>query len=176
LTSCGSTNHTINPFITSFEDNEHCPNENDIVTQENVQDLTTIVHTGPINGYNIPTKDETTGFGYTGYKAFKYECQSILPNKKTKFVANICQNLNITIGKNTELFYKLLPDMNGSIEQPSTLDVNYPAENVIVDLLINDDNGTDNLVSLSSLNMQDENGYEYTPVNQGKTKIIFNDQ
>jgi hypothetical protein len=178
LTSCSSTNHTINPFYSSFEDDELIhPLENSIVSQQNIDGLTSVVDTGPINGYNIPLKEEgTIGLGFTGQKAFKYECQSILSTTKTKFIVNVYQNLNITIGKNTELSYKLFPDMNGNIEHPAELDNNYPAENIIVDLLINDNNSTANLVSLSSLNMIDENGYDYTPINQGKSKLIFNDQ
>jgi hypothetical protein len=176
LTNCSRTTNTINPFYSSFEENsDHNPLINDITAAENVENLTTTVDTGPIHGYNLAKKTDDTGFGFTGFRAFEYACLSKNANQHTKFIANIYDNLNITIGKNTELSYKLFPNM-GNNQKPALLDINYPAENIIVDLLINDSADTKNLITLSSLKLNDENGFQYTPINQGQSKILMNDQ
>jgi hypothetical protein len=175
ITSCAQNNvQTVNPFYSSFEDNDVPPLEDQfLTTPANMVDssIHTRVTTGPQHGYG--TKEDR---GYSGLKSFEYGGKYDQENTLTSFSNVIYDQLNTIIGDNTEFSYKLFPDFADGTNDDLKHNLYYVGSYVSVDLLFNNDDTNNNLISLAATGIKDINGNGMTPFEQGEAKCLFSFQ
>ncbi|MCX4723072.1 GH92 family glycosyl hydrolase [Streptomyces sp. NBC_01306] len=119
-------------------------------------DMVTRVDSGPTSS---PTAK--TGAGFTGTRSLRYEGTQKGTGRAYSY--NKVFDVNTRISRNTELSYKVFPEMGKT-------DLNYPSTNVAVDLAFTD--GT----YLSDLKATDSNGGLLTPQGQGAAKRLYVNQ
>lgn len=120
--------------------------------------METVVGTGPTSGPNMKA-----GAGFTGAKALRYHGVHVTdgPAKETNVLYD---GQSLKIAKNTELSYKIFPELGG--------DVQYPATYAAVDLQLSDGSR----VSASKESLVDGHGDGISAAAQGASKILFTDQ
>jgi predicted alpha-1,2-mannosidase len=116
----------------------------------------TVVGTGPVSGFNMkPTA------GFTGLASLRYAGGA--QGAGRSFATNKLYSVNVPVGPQTRLSYKVFPEFTGQ-------DTQYPSTFVAVDLHFTD--GT----YLSQLHAIDAHGYGLTPAAQGQSKALYADQ
>ncbi|MBV2354200.1 GH92 family glycosyl hydrolase [Streptomyces sp. J2-1] len=119
-------------------------------------DMVTLVDGGP-NG--SPTAKARAGF--TGTRALRYAGRHTAEGRGYSY--NKVFDVNVKVGRDTQLSYKLFPSMADG-------DLDYDATNVSVDLAFTD--GT----YLSGLGALDQHGFPLTPRGQGDAKALYVNQ
>lgn len=176
ITSCSNIpNSTINPFYSSFEDNDQIACNNVEYTRyTGITELSTVTGTGPTFGYNLNANTtDIKGYGFNGLKSFSY--QAITNNTNNVSFSNyLYKDLNIQVGSQTELSYKIFPTLGDN----SITDVTkrYESSYVAIDLLYSDNNAND--IKRLSLNPKiiDQNGYHLDAYSQGASKTLYSNQ
>lgn len=120
------------------------------------QGMLSLVDCGP-NG--SPTAK--AGAGFTGKRALRYAGRHTADGRAYSY--NKVFDVNVAVGRNTELAYRIFPAMADG-------DRDYDATNVSVDLAFTD--GT----YLSDLAVTDQHGFALTPRGQGESKILYVNQ
>ncbi|MEU6534405.1 GH92 family glycosyl hydrolase [Streptomyces sp. NPDC047000] len=120
------------------------------------QDMLSLVDRGPSGS---PTAKAAAG--YTGKRALRYAGRHTAAGRAYSY--NKIFDVNVAVGRDTELSYKIFPQMADG-------DRDYDATNVSVDLAFTD--GT----YLSSLGATDQHGFALTPQGQGAAKVLYVNQ
>ncbi|MFF5549129.1 GH92 family glycosyl hydrolase [Streptomyces olivaceoviridis] len=120
------------------------------------QDMLTLVDKGPSGS---PTAKARAGF--TGKRALRYAGRHTAAGRAYSY--NKVFDVNVRVGGDTELSYRLFPSMADG-------DRDYDATNVSVDLAFTD--GT----YLSGLGALDQHGFPLTPRGQGASKALYVNQ
>ncbi|MFI1791999.1 GH92 family glycosyl hydrolase [Streptomyces olivaceoviridis] len=120
------------------------------------QDMLTLVDKGPSGS---PTAKARAGF--TGKRALRYAGRHTAAGRAYSY--NKVFDVNVKVGGDTELSYRLFPSMADG-------DRDYDATNVSVDLAFTD--GT----YLSGLGALDQHGFPLTPRGQGASKALYVNQ
>jgi hypothetical protein len=171
-TSCSHISKTINPFYSSFENNDPIALQNaEVISPININTLQTKVTAGPSRGYGTHT-----GFGYSGLKSFSYEARYINNQTQTKFSNYIYRNLNVIVGKDTEFSYKIFPNFADNTDDDYLHNLNFIATYASVDLLYNNNDSSTSLKSLAATHIKDINGNGLSPHEQGAAKSLFSYQ
>jgi predicted alpha-1,2-mannosidase len=120
--------------------------------------MVTVVGNGPTSGPNMKA-----GAGFTGAKALRYAGEHVTdgPANETNVLYD---DQSLKIAKDTELSYKIFPELGG--------DVQYPATYAAVDLQLSDGSR----VSASKYSLVDGHGDGISAAAQGASKILFADQ
>ncbi|MDR3257636.1 MAG: hypothetical protein LBT17_02455, partial [Mycoplasmataceae bacterium] len=134
IASCSGMSKTINPFFSSFEENDAYTNR-ECSTPTNISLLETQRTTGPTNGYG--TNIDNGPVGYTGLHSFEYKATYINDQTRTTFSNYIYKDLNVVVGKDTEFSYKIFPNFADNSDDLNH-NLNYLATYASVDLLYND--------------------------------------
>ncbi|MFG7946544.1 GH92 family glycosyl hydrolase [Streptomyces cacaoi] len=158
-------------FHSSFEDDDPAPHWRDTVETgpdgapradgvtrpgTGAPGLSTRVGDGPEKS---PTAK--TGAGFTGRHALRYAGEHTADGRG--FAYNKLYDVDVTVTRDTELSYRLFPEMTGD-------DRSYSATNVAVDLAFTD--GT----YLSDLTARDQHGIRLSPRAQGDSKTLYVNQ
>ncbi|MFF4714208.1 GH92 family glycosyl hydrolase [Streptomyces eurythermus] len=120
------------------------------------QDMLTLVDKGPSGS---PTAKARAGF--TGRRALRYAGRHTADGRAHS--SNKVFDVNVRVGRDTELAYRILPSMADG-------DRDYDATNVAVDLAFTD--GT----YLSDLGALDQHGFPLSPRGQGAAKALYVNQ
>ncbi|MFI6460191.1 GH92 family glycosyl hydrolase [Streptomyces sp. NPDC050538] len=120
------------------------------------EDMLSLVDRGPSGS---PTAK--AGAGFTGKRALRYAGRHTATGRAYSY--NKVFDVNVPVGKDTALSYRLFPQMSDG-------DLDYDATNVSVDLAFTD--GT----YLSDLGATDSHGFALTPQGQGAAKILYVNQ
>ncbi|MEV6480011.1 GH92 family glycosyl hydrolase [Streptomyces sp. NPDC051576] len=120
------------------------------------EDMLSLVDRGPSGS---PTAK--AGAGFTGKRALRYAGRHTATGRAYSY--NKIFDVNVAVGKDTALSYRLFPQMADG-------DRDYDATNVSVDLVFTD--GT----YLSDLGATDSHGFALTPQGQGAAKILYVNQ
>jgi predicted alpha-1,2-mannosidase len=120
------------------------------------EDMLSLVDRGPSGS---PTAK--AGAGFTGKRALRYAGRHTATGRAYSY--NKVFDVNVPVGKDTALSYKIFPQMSDG-------DLDYDATNVSVDLAFTD--GT----YLSDLGATDSHGFALTPQGQGAAKILYVNQ
>ncbi len=120
------------------------------------QDMLSLVDRGPAGS---PTAK--AGAGFTGKRALRYAGRHTADGRAYSY--NKVFDVNVAVGRNTELAYRVFPQMADG-------DLDYDATNVSVDLAFTD--GT----YLSDLRATDQHGFALTPQGQGAAKVLYVNQ
>jgi hypothetical protein len=178
FTSCSKIPaNTTNPFYSSFEQNDSIACENTIYENNSgISSLITKTDSGPTSGYNLNSNtDNNHGYGFNGLKTFSYK--AITNNAKNVYFNNyIYRDLNIRVGSQTELSYKVFPIL-GSDTIASVEDC-YLSSYVSIDLLYSDKNDAKEQLKKLSLNSdaKDQDGYAINAHSQGLSKTLYSNQ
>ncbi|GAA2239250.1 hypothetical protein GCM10010401_09570 [Rarobacter faecitabidus] len=109
-----------------------------------------------------------TQVGWTGTKSLRYVAHQ-LGAGDGHAINTIYDNVDLTIGANSELSYLIFPNLNGNA-------YTYAGQNVTVDLEVTEPNGS-NPRLLSGINgLSDQYGYGISPQEQAEAKILWPDQ
>ncbi len=119
-------------------------------------DMLSLVDKGPSGS---PTAK--AGAGFTGKRALRYAGSHKADGRAYSY--NKVFDVDVAVGRNTELSYKVFPSMADG-------DLDYDATNVSVDLAFTD--GT----YLSDLRATDQHGFPLTPQGQGAAKTLYVNQ
>ncbi|HEY7047708.1 MAG TPA: GH92 family glycosyl hydrolase [Jatrophihabitantaceae bacterium] len=118
--------------------------------------MVSMVGAGPVSGYNMkPTA------GFTGLASLRYAGGARGAGRS--FATNKLYEVDVPVGPQTRLSYKVFPEFTGQ-------DASYPSTDVAVDLHFTD--GT----YLSQLHPIDQHGYGLTAAAQGQSKVLYADQ
>ncbi|MFR0356622.1 GH92 family glycosyl hydrolase [Streptomyces sediminimaris] len=120
------------------------------------QDMLSLVDHGPSGS---PTAKAAAGF--TGKRALRYAGRHTADGRAYSY--NKVFDVNVAVGRDTELSYRIFPQMADKIRD-------YDATNVSVDLAFTD--GT----YLSDLGAMDQHGFGLSPRAQGAAKILYVNQ
>ncbi|MFK4065539.1 GH92 family glycosyl hydrolase [Streptomyces sp. NPDC029674] len=120
------------------------------------EDMLSLVDRGPSGS---PTAKSRAGF--TGKHALRYAGSHKADGRGYSY--NKVFDVNVKVGRNTELGYRVFPSMAEG-------DLDYAATNVSVDLAFTD--GT----YLSDLKAVDQHGFPLTPQGQGASKVLYVNQ
>ncbi|WP_079074608.1 GH92 family glycosyl hydrolase [Streptomyces atriruber] len=120
------------------------------------EDMLSLVDRGPSGS---PTAK--SGAGFTGKRALRYAGSHKADGRGYSY--NKVFDVNVKVGKDTELGYRVFPSMAEG-------DLDYAATNVSVDLAFTD--GT----YLSELKAVDQHGFPLTPQGQGDSKVLYVNQ
>ncbi|MEU1040474.1 GH92 family glycosyl hydrolase [Streptomyces sp. NPDC005907] len=120
------------------------------------RDMLSLVDRGPSGS---PTAK--AGAGFTGKRALRYAGTHKVDGHAYSY--NKVFDVNVAVGRNTELSYRIFPSMADG-------DRDYDATNVSVDLAFTD--GT----HLSDLKATDQHGFALTPQGQGASKVLYVNQ
>ncbi|MEV0255070.1 GH92 family glycosyl hydrolase [Streptomyces sp. NPDC050732] len=120
------------------------------------EDMLSLVDRGPSGS---PTAKSRAGF--TGKQALRYAGSHKADGRGYSY--NKVFDVNVKVGRNTELGYRVFPSMAEG-------DLDYQATNVSVDLAFTD--GT----YLSDLKAVDQHGFALTPQGQGASKALYVNQ
>ncbi|MEV5440213.1 GH92 family glycosyl hydrolase [Streptomyces sp. NPDC052682] len=120
------------------------------------QDMLSLVDRGPSGS---PTAK--AGAGFTGKRALRYAGRHTAEGRA--YSSNKVFDVNVTVGRNTRLSYRVFPSMADG-------DRDYDATHVAVDLAFTD--GT----YLSELHATDQHGFPLTPRGQGAAKVLYVNQ
>ncbi|MPY31435.1 glycoside hydrolase family 92 protein [Streptomyces adustus] len=101
------------------------------------------------------------GAGYTGTRALRYAGRHTATGRAYSY--NKLFDVNVAVGRDTELAYRIFPSMADG-------DRDYDATDVAVDLAFTD--GT----YLSDLGATDQHGFALTPQGQGAAKVLYVNQ
>ncbi|MGX1543673.1 GH92 family glycosyl hydrolase [Streptomyces adustus] len=101
------------------------------------------------------------GAGYTGTRALRYAGRHTATGRAYSY--NKLFDVNVAVGRDTELAYRIFPSMADG-------DRDYDATDVAVDLAFTD--GT----YLSGLGATDQHGFALTPQGQGAAKVLYVNQ
>lgn len=118
--------------------------------------LTVEVGTGPTSSYTAKTN-----VGFTGVQSLQYSGRQLDAGAAASSTL-LYSDLNLAIQDDTELSYKLFPQLDAGQSYASTF--------VAVDLVFADGS------TLSESNAQDVNGYGVSAVEQGRSNSLFPDQ
>ncbi|NHC16413.1 hypothetical protein G9H71_21745, partial [Motilibacter sp. E257] len=121
-------------------------------------DMTTVVGSGPSNGYNTPPNRNV---GWTGVASLHYMGTHTAEGRGYSY--NKLFDVDIHVTPTTELSYKIFPELTGN-------DLGYPSTYAAVDLAFTD--GT----YLSQLGAADQHGMPLSPQGQGTAKILYANQ
>ncbi|MGW2821034.1 GH92 family glycosyl hydrolase [Streptomyces sp. NPDC001443] len=102
-----------------------------------------------------------SGAGYTGTRALRYAGRHTAAGRAYSY--NKLFDVNVAVGRDTELAYRIFPSMADG-------DRDYDATDVAVDLAFTD--GT----YLSGLGATDQHGFALTPQGQGASKVLYVNQ
>nr|WP_229909503.1 GH92 family glycosyl hydrolase [Streptomyces flavofungini] len=122
-------------------------------------DMLSLVDRGPLGS---PTAKARAGF--TGKQALRYAGTHTA--ERRGFSYNKVFDVNVKVGRDTELGYRVFPSMDDEDFKKSP----YDATNVAVDLAFTD--GT----YLSDLKATDQHGFPLTPRGQGDAKVLYVNQ
>ncbi|MFJ6571009.1 GH92 family glycosyl hydrolase [Streptomyces sp. NPDC091292] len=120
------------------------------------KDMLSLVDRGPSGS---PTAK--AGAGFTGKRALRYAGSHTADGRAYSY--NKVFDVNVGVGRDTELSYKIFPSMAAG-------DLDYDATNVSMDLAFTD--GT----YLSDLGALDAHGFKLTPQGQGAAKALYVNQ
>src|SRR5882757_9977548 len=120
------------------------------------KDMLSLVDRGPSGS---PTAK--AGAGFTGTRALRYGGTHKAEGQAYSY--NKIFDVNVAVGRDTELSYKIFPSMADG-------DLDYDATNVAVDLVFTD--GT----YLSGLKALDQHGFALTPQGQGASQVLYVNQ
>lgn len=120
------------------------------------KDMLSLVDRGPSGS---PTAK--SGAGFTGKRALRYAGRHHADGRA--YAYNKIFDVNVAVGRNTELAYRIYPSMVDK-------DLDYDATNVAIDLAFTD--GT----HLSDLRAKDQHGFPLTPRGQGDAKVLYVNQ
>lgn len=121
-----------------------------------VSPMNTALGAGPSSGYNMKRRA-----GFTGLRALRYAGQHTAAGRA--YATNRLLDVNIPVGKNTRLTYRIFPELTGN-------DLQYPSTYTALDLLFTD--GT----QLSELKPLDVYEISATANGQGTGKILYPNQ
>jgi hypothetical protein len=178
LTSCSNTQQkTINPFSSSFEESDPIASNNQAyISSSGISDLITNSASGPTSGYNLNAHtSESQSYGFNGLKSFGYSATT--DNTTNPFFCNyLYQDLNIKIGQESELSYKVFPILGD--ESINNVEDRYISSYVAIDLLYTDNNQGSTPLQRLSLNPRviDQNGYHLDAYSQGTSKTLYCNQ
>ncbi len=119
-------------------------------------DMTTVVESGPSNGYNT-----RPNVGWTGVKSLHYMGTQTSTGRGYSY--NKVLDVSVPVGRSTELSYKIFPELIGN-------DLSYASTYAAVDLAFTD--GT----YLSQLGAVDQHQKPLSPQGQGTSKILYANQ
>ncbi len=125
-------------------------------TQPPATPMVTVVGTGPISGFNM-----RPATGFTGVASLRYSGGARADGRS--FETNKLYDVNVPVGANTRLSYKIFPEFTGRDSQ-------YPSTYAAVDLHFTDGS------YLSGLAPIDQHGYALTAAAQGNSKVLYADQ
>jgi predicted alpha-1,2-mannosidase len=125
-------------------------------TQPPATPMVTAVGTGPISGFNM-----RPATGFTGVASLRYSGGARADGRS--FETNKLYDVNVPVGANSRLSYKIFPEFTGRDSQ-------YPSTYAAVDLHFTDGS------YLSGLAPIDQHGYALTAAAQGNSKVLYADQ
>ncbi|TPW71557.1 GH92 family glycosyl hydrolase [Schumannella sp. 10F1B-5-1] len=120
-----------------------------------VTPMVTAVGNGPVSGYNIKPNA-----GFSGLKALRYAGAPIADGATTG--QNLLYNVDLTVGADTELSYKILPILDDALT--------YSATYAAIDLVFADGS------RLSQKGLVDGNGFGASAREQGTAKALYASQ
>lgn len=121
-----------------------------------VAPMNTAIGAGPSSGYNLKRRA-----GFTGLRALKYAGQQTAAGRA--YATNRLFDVNLPVGKNTRLSYRIFPEFTGN-------DLQYPSTYAAVDLRFTDG------AQLSDLKPLDVYEIPATAAGQGAGKILYPNQ
>ncbi len=121
-----------------------------------VSPMNTAIGAGPSSGYNMKPRA-----GFTGLRALRYAGQHTAAGEAS--ATNRLFDVNIPVGKNTRLSYRIFPELTGN-------DLQYPSTYTALDLRFTD--GT----QLSGLKPLDVYDISATARGQGEGKVLYTNQ
>ncbi|GAA4253015.1 GH92 family glycosyl hydrolase [Dactylosporangium darangshiense] len=118
--------------------------------------MVSVVGSGPVSGYNMKPSA-----GFTGVASVRYSGGAEADGRS--YATNKLFDVNIPVGPNSRLSYKIFPEYTGQ-------DAQYPSTYAAVDLHFTDGS------YLSGRSAVDQHGYALTAAGQGASKVLYADQ
>lgn len=167
LAGCSSKPIIGTNFHTSFEDKDPATNIT-IINSVNCDVIQDNIAFGPTNddGWN-----HQNGYGFTGTHSFAYHLKTQNAFSNTACNVQLFSNLNVLIGENFKLSYKIFP----SYGNKSNPNLAYPGSYASIDLLYNDSpNDFTHLQNLSNIHgITDQYGFSLDAYSQGNEKSLM---